>query len=166
MRISCTLLALSVLGAASGGVSMQVGPPAFDLTLSLSETVIKAGSEARLRIVLRNTSPKELSITKANVEDEAETQYAIDVRDSRGRPVALTKYGRARLNRDPDNRFMISVVVCSLKPGETLTDVAVITKLYDLGRPGKYTIRVAREVPVELGKGRVTSNPITITVTR
>ena len=39
---------------------------------------------------------------------------------------------------------------------------------YDLSRPGKYTISVARRFPPrqKLGEGRVTSNTITITVAK
>jgi len=146
----------------------QVAPPPFSLTLSSSEKVIKAGSEARLEIVLKNTSNHEFSITKSNAEDRAESHYRIDVRDSKGRPVPDTEYAHTvwNLNSKPTTQFVFSEVVHTLKPGESLTDVVVITKLYELSRPGKYTIRISREISRELGKGTVKSSPFTITVTK
>lgn len=41
----------------------------------------------------------------------------------------------------------------------------MVTKFYDMSRPGKYTIQVSRAVPKELGGGTVKSNAITVTVT-
>jgi hypothetical protein len=166
MKISFKLATLTLVVAASGGVFAQVAPPPFSLTLSSSEKVIRVGSEARLEIVLKNTSIHEFSIATSNLKDRAESHYLIDVRDSKGRPVPDTEYAHTvwNLNSKPTTLFVFSEIVDTLKPGETMTDVAVITKLYDLTRPGKYTIRVSRKIWKELGKGTVKSNPITITV--
>ena len=166
MKIFFGLPLLAIALAASSAMHSQASQAPFILTLSSTKKVINTALEARLEIVLRNTSDHEFSITKANTENQAETQYTIDVRDGRGHPVALSEHGRIRLNRSPTSRLTISEVVYSVKPGETLTDVAVVTELYDLSQPGKYTIRVSREIPREFGKGTVKSNPVTITVTK
>lgn len=55
--------------------------------------------------------------------------------------------------------------VFTLQPGETLPKDALISKFYDLSRPGKYTIQVSRTVPNELGAGTVKSLAITIRIT-
>jgi len=160
------LFTIALAVVASGAVCAQVAPSPFSLTLSSFVKVIKAGSEARLEIVLKNTSNHEFSITKSNAEDRAESHYYIDVRDSKGRPVPDTEYAHtvSNLNSKPTTQFVFSEVVHTLNPGESLSDIAVITKLYDLSRPGEYTIIVSRKISRELGKGTVKSNPITITV--
>jgi hypothetical protein len=52
-----------------------------------------------------------------------------------------------------------------LKPGEAQAGTATITRLYDLSRPGNYTIQVSQPLSDNPEDGVVKSNTITVTVT-
>jgi hypothetical protein len=59
--------------------------------------------------------------------------------------------------------FMGSIITYFLKPGETIKDGLTLNRLYDLTKPGKYTIQCQRFD--EESNSWVKSNKITITVT-
>jgi hypothetical protein len=52
---------------------------------------------------------------------------------------------------------------CDLKPGETVGGELLVSKAYDLSKPGTHTIQIARRMTNDR-KGDVKSNTITITV--
>jgi hypothetical protein len=52
----------------------------------------------------------------------------------------------------------------TLKPGETITHDVNLLRLFYLKHPGKYTLRVSRAVPQDLGGGIIKSNIVTITL--
>jgi hypothetical protein len=60
----------------------------------------------------------------------------------------------------------ISPMQFPLHPGDKLTDYADLSKLFDLGKPGKYLISVERINPYSKdAKGVVKSNTVVLTVT-
>jgi hypothetical protein len=84
------------------------------------------------------------------------------VRSGREFVLSATEYGRMLR----DERFIKkgSRISEILKPGDSFTAVATITKLFEIERPGKYVVEVTRTIPDTLGRGTVKSNPITISV--
>jgi hypothetical protein len=165
MRLAPRLCLLAALPLALSPSFARVADP-FSITLTVPQQEVKAGAEVKAEIMLRNTSSHEISLSRVVGEERAEFEYAVEVRDGRGHLAPETQYGRNLRNRTPapDVPRFFSSLIFALQPGETWAEVAAITKLYDLGRPGKYTIQVSREIPRELGKGTVKSNQITITV--
>jgi hypothetical protein len=53
-----------------------------------------------------------------------------------------------------------------LQPGDAVMADVSVTDIYDLTQPGHYVIWVERKLPTELGGGYVSSNTITVTVTK
>jgi hypothetical protein len=130
----------------------------FTLTLEAEENAVKAGSEVKVDITLRNSSNRAMYISYGS----SELDYAFEVRDSQNRIPPETEFARKSKGR----AYVSSDTVFNLQPGESLPKaLVVLTKFYDLSRPGKYTIQVSRAVPKEAGGGTIKSNPITITVT-
>lgn len=131
----------------------------FTLTLEAEQNPVKAGSEVRVNITLRNSSNRAFHMHL----DLAEMEYKMEVRDGQNKVPQLTDYaakskGRAYFSNDQ---------IFYLQPGESLPkDPLILTKFYDMSRPGKYTVQVTRVVPKELGSGVVQSNTITINVTQ
>jgi hypothetical protein len=166
LTLKRSILAFSLTVAST--VCAQKTAPPFSLSLRSRESVMRAGSQVRVEIAQTNASDRELPVVGSNLPDRAESHYFIDVRDAKGRSVPDTEYAHTVPNKNakPATEFGFSEVVYSLKPGESLTEVVVITKLYDLGQPGRYTVQVSREIPRELGGGTVKSNVITIKVTK
>lgn len=128
-----------------------VSPPKFLLAISLSPNVVKVGSKVAISVALTNTSLQQITL-HAECEDYG---YLVDVSDSTGAAAQETDRGR-EWKRDQGVRQVTSGIAVPLAPGKTAKCELVISDLYDLSHPGKYTIRVHR--------GPVNSNPIAITV--
>jgi uncharacterized protein (DUF58 family) len=132
----------------------------FTLSISVPQTVVRAGSEVRIQVTLKNVSEHEIGILRSTPDYD----YTVDVRDAHDKSAMPTEF--ARKLRAPDSvRVAPSNVLYPLKPHETLVDKLIVSKLFEMGL-GKYTIRVAREIPQELGGGSVRSNLITVIVTK
>jgi len=156
------------------GMFLPIGLPAvpgadtaFSIVITGPQKPVKAGSEVKVEIVLKNTSGRELTIGRTNAVSQAEFHYLIEVRDDQGHPAPDTEYGRRIMGRETKKRTILygSDAFLTLKPNGTLEDEAVASKLYDLSRPGKCLIQVSRAVPKELGGGIVKSNFVSVTVT-
>ena len=150
------VLTLIILAVCTAGTVTSTTAP-FTLILGTEENVVKAGSEVKINITLRNSSNRAIHMNTGS----SEIEYVIEVRDSQGTSAPKTDFGR-KANERP---HFSSDQIFTLQPGECLPKISLdVTKLYDLSRPGKYTIQVNRLVPKELGSGQIRSNPITITI--
>jgi hypothetical protein len=149
-----TLIILAVCAASS--VHSTAAP--FTLTLDAGEKAVKAGSELKTYVTLRNSSNRAIYMSVGS----SDVDYAIEVRDSQGRLAPDTDFARKLKER----AYYSNDTVFTLQPGESLPKTPLVaTKFYDLSRPGKYLIQVSRGVPKEIGGGTVKSNTITIAVT-
>jgi uncharacterized protein (DUF58 family) len=146
-----------ILAAACVASPSRTATGPFSLTIEAEENPVKVGSEVKVDITLRNSSNRAMSMSMG----PAETDYAFEVRDSQNRIPAETELarqskGKAHFSNDQ---------IFTLQRGDSLPKaVLIVTKFYDLSRPGKYTIQVSRQTPKELGSGTVKSNAITLTV--
>lgn len=158
MKTSLKLALILITMAVCAASSTQSSTPPFALTLDAEENSVKAGSEVKVDITLRNSSNRAISISYGL----SELDYAFEVRDSQNRIPPDTEFARKSKGR----AYFSSVHVFYLQPGESLPKAPlVVSKFYDLSRPGKYLVQVSRAVPKELGSGTVKSNAITITIT-
>ena len=150
-----------------GLAASQAGETPFSVIITGPQKPVKTGTEVKVKIVLKNTSDREFTLAKTNAVSQAEFHFLVAVRDSHGQPAPDTEYGRGIMGREIKKRVIIFAgdAFFTLKPNETLEDEAIVNKLYDLSRPGKYFIQVTRQFPEQLGKGQVKSNTIEITVT-
>jgi len=131
----------------------------FSLTISTPRETIKAGSDSQLFIKLTNDANHEITLFSRNTYCD----YTLEVRDSNRKSAPETEQKR-KLNcaaNGDAGRF----VVIKLKPGEHHEDLIFVNYLFNMSRPDEYSVRVAREIPKELGQGQVKSNTIGITVT-
>ena len=152
-RILASILVLVGALIAANGASTP-----FTLTLEAEQNPIKAGSEVKVDITLRNSSNHPIAVGLGL----AEVDYALGVRDSQNRIPPETDFARKSKGRV----YFSNETVFTLQPGETVPkEMLVISKFYDLSRPGRYTIQVSRTVPKELGGGTVKSDAITISIT-
>jgi hypothetical protein len=147
------LIMLAVYAASS----TQGSTPPFTLTLEADENPVKPGSEVKIEITLRNSSNRAIPMSYGL----SELDYTFEVRDSQNRIPLETEFARKSKGRphvSSDQTFY-------LQPGEGLPKAPlVVSKFYELSRPGNYTIQVTRAVPKELGGGVIKSNLITITI--
>jgi hypothetical protein len=165
-KLPLLFASLVFLAAAFG----QPKQPAFSIAISAPD-VISAGSEPKLSIVLKNTSDHEIMLGRSVQPGHGELHHDVEVRDDKGDLAPETEYHRkikGRLSATPGKAppppNVRSDIFIPMKPGETRNDDLTISKLYDLSKPGKYTIQVSRFD--EDTKGVVKSNTITVSVTK
>ena len=139
-------------------------------TLPISVTVqpvpgpVKTGSELRVKVTTTNTSDHEIRFARGFGEQEFD--FDIEVREEKGQTPPPTETYRQLKDHPSSRRGSYSTYV--LEPGKSFDEDLVVTKLYKITQPGKYTISVTRgQRPMwqTLGKGGATSNSITVTVT-
>ena len=156
------LSTLVLLSALSASADKQL----FSLGIDAPSEPLKSGAELRLHVRVTNTSDRAITFIRSpGLIPEEAFRYEMEVRDARAQSAPRSAYVR-KLESAQTVTEEISKYAYKLKPGESFVDDVEITRFYDLSRPGKYTISVAREMPPaqKLGEGKVKSNTITITV--
>jgi hypothetical protein len=171
-RTARRLLLLAAIGVIGGGISAAAGVPSFTISISSSASTWKSGSDVVVVINRKNTSDQRIFFRKAPGQALGELFMDADVKDEQGNPLPRTKYYQILRNEDgPGSKRQPaeeltsggSVLKKFLKPGETLQDGIVVSKLFDLSRAGKYTLRVQRRD--ESRQTLVTSNSIILNIT-
>ena len=123
---------------------------------------VKAGEEVGIHIVKTNTSMRreeDCSMTH-NSMTGLDDKYEYEVRDSAGNPV-----GKKAIT-SPEPFASVPSQGCTIKPGASQTSFATMSRLYDLSRPGNYTIQVSQPASDNPADGIVKSNVISVKVTR
>jgi hypothetical protein len=129
----------------------------ISLTLTGPRAPVKVGSELWIKMVLKNGSNQSVAVTNHEPEGPGQSGPYVEVRDSQGMPAPQTEYYHSRQNGQ-DGSFFTDTV----RLGESRQSSLLISRLYDMSRPGEYTIQVYRT----FGKDTIRSNRITMTVTK
>jgi hypothetical protein len=146
-------------------------PPRFSLSIAAEEPTVKAGSPLFLEVTMENKSDRNISMYRAisGDLDQGGWVYKVMVQDEKGARAPKTKFGRhvqgpetAEESAEPAS-VVASGGYVPLTPHKTMRDRLNVTKLFDLSRPGKYTIEI-QELD-EASKTFVKSNKITVIVT-
>jgi hypothetical protein len=134
------------------------GGTSFQIEISAPSDEVQVGGDARIMIVLNNRSDHEILFAHRPGTNNPEFSYKIDVRNAAGHEVEETAYAReARLRQQTEGRS-----VDYLQPGMSSVQTAHLTRLVNLSRPGRYTVRVSRVDPAT--HAVVKSNEITLNV--
>lgn len=171
------LLSITVLVFGAFAVAdPPFGKASFSLTIRTSQDVVKAGSEVLVLITLTNISDHDLYDSVPVTSSPAgENSYGIEIRNDKGVRAPLTRYGYIARGEVPPpemnasqpgewmgSLFTGSVLLVTVEPGKTSGAAIRANELYDLSRPGKYSIQVTKRD--DENKTIVTSNTITVTV--
>jgi hypothetical protein len=132
------------------------------LTLSITPThqAATVGAGVSVKSKLTNQTNHEIEF----FDTKFDCDYAVEVRDDKGRLAPQTSYKR-QLNCNATAGDTRNILV-SLKPQESVEEDILITKTYDLNRPGSYAVQVFRKVPPGLSKQSIKSNIVGITITQ
>lgn len=133
----------------------------FTIVISARQETVKVGEEARVHVVLTNTSKQELFLRVSVGNTTAEQHYTVIAVEKSGKEVPETEYGRhARLRQ-----LIGSDSATLLKPGEKREEDIVLTSVFDLSSPGEYEIQISRPASEEPDEMKIIkSNKITILV--
>jgi hypothetical protein len=144
----------------------------FSITITSDTNIFKVGSEVRIRLVFKNTSAQDIPYVRkpgTGIETQGEFFSDIEVRDAKGELAPDTKYhqlirGKHDISPTPSARKKTGAALPSsdipeplpriggsfmtimLKPGESREEDIVVSKLYDLSKPGQYTISASRRL--------------------
>jgi len=130
-----------------------------EVSTTTTGLIAKAGAEVGIHVVKTNTSKYDEDWSDLpNGMASSFDKYRYDVRDSNGNPVGERVI-------EPADSAATHAKYHKLAPGESQFTIASITTLYDLSRPGKYTIQVSQPVSDNIQDGVVKSNTISVTVT-
>ena len=161
----CGTAALSFVAAVVAGAPLQGGP--FMLTIQAPKQSLRAGQPLTLRVTVKNVSQRPVHVFVSQGSYDVEKIYRLHVLDERGwRPQ------RAPLPKPSGGKGSVVIVGSvhgtRLKPGDSLIDEVNISHVYDLRRPGKYTIWIAEPFyrGPDIPNGIVKSNTITLTVVK
>lgn len=142
-------------------VSISLEEPA--VRIGNDTYTVKAGSKLFVKVELTNTSKNDLVIGDGyDARFGADTYYNhYEVRDGNGNLVPQQPISHPELGRTSHGWPRRTV-----KPRQTMSvNDDLVTRLYDLSKPGKYTIQDLRAVSDKTNEGRVKSNAITLLVT-
>ena len=154
---------------ASGQTEDQSGvvEPSFALSVTAAQDAVKAGSSVTLTITLTNTSDRKIQVVK-EAGGRGPLDLRLDVRDGQGNTV---RRAGPKLSKEKNGRIVkhiyvwaSSVTNVDLPPGQKVTDVLPVDRLFDLTQPGKYSIQASRYDSET--KTWVKSNTVTVTVTQ
>jgi hypothetical protein len=140
-RIGMVITILAVLVAVKGiAIAQRDTDSPFSFVIS-APSEVKSGFGVTVGIKFTNTSNKVVFL------EGMEAPYVAIIRDAHGNPSSDTEKGRKvkdkqRKTFSPLNRG--SGFMASLQPGESITQELIVSDLYDMSRPGKYSIQLQR----------------------
>jgi hypothetical protein len=149
-----------------GGAPSYCGEPNFSLTISLAQDTAKTGSEVTVKILLKNITDHEIRIGGKGMlpgDDVVPANCRAIVTDGKGTRAPYTKYGERMWSRPLEEGFDGRLIFGAMKAGGQGAFDLVLSRLYDLSKPGKYTIEV--HYPDYDSGVIVKSNKITLTIT-
>src|SRR5579871_978462 len=133
----------------------EASKASFSLEIEACQDMVRPRARVGISIKATNTTDHDIDLHNSM------TLYSLNVRDSRGVEPPLTEAGKLmkKLHGNDGGGGV------RLKPGETKGEGAFgLDELYDLSRPGEYTLQISRTDPET--NALVKSNSIAITVER
>jgi hypothetical protein len=133
--------------------------PQFSVAVSAANKLAKAGSSVVIEVALTNVSDETIGLSAEAGRDEGQW-YTVDVRRQNGTMASALQH-RPAGNMVPPGAVKVDVysaVTVELKPREARKEKVVISDLFDMSRPGRYSVQVTC--------GGAKSNTITVTVGR
>lgn len=161
-RILNPIVVLALLVSTIAAAITQPAAAPFSLTISTKTKSVQAGSEVKVQILLKNISNNEIYVLREKSPSLPEQAgFTAAVSDAKGMAVAYTNYGDKFYKGEAVTFGSPSYAY--LKPGETLEQEMEVSKLFDLSKPGTYTVQVQRKDDRSAAVAK--SNTISITIT-
>jgi hypothetical protein len=153
----CLTLFLSVLLSGLAPAQKRPDKPPFTLILSAEKGAATLGADVWVKVRWTNTSDQALDAS-ANILDatNVDPNFLFEFLDDNRHPVPRVVYEFPQTSGHAEFR--------TLSAGESITHDVNLIRLFELKKPGRYTLQVSRLIPKEMGGGTVKSNILTITV--
>jgi len=139
----------------------------FEIHISALHDTFKSGAKIDIAVNLTNTSDKPVLLRGACAPKGDFDGFTVEVKDIQNNvspETHLLRVERGEETARPDDIWTWSGPICgTVPPHEFSNGGFVVNRLYDMVKPGKYTIQVQRKDTYS--KMIVKSNMITVTVT-
>jgi hypothetical protein len=147
-----------ILLSVSFALCQQSNNLPFKIAITSAPATVVAGAEVSITVSLTNNTNHDLDDSGGYVSGiDLDPNLRFEVRDERGKLVPKRTYPRPELRPGyPVNR--------TIAPGQTFTLEQRVGALYDMRKPGKYSIQVSRSIS-DNPKDDIKSNIVTVTVT-
>ena len=155
MKLLIRLHLLSTVAVMLGAALTCAAEPEFSLDLKMQHDTFKIGSAMPGTLTYTNLSPKSMDVYSDRGGDAHRSGYLIELRDANGKNVTPTIEGSV---------FVGFPAWRTLSPRETMDYSLDLSKLYQIGQPGTYTVWA--HVLDQKSKSEVKSNSATVTVTK
>lgn len=173
IQAKSNIITINVIPAQNGAQAVaSTSAPPFSLTISmLPSDSVSRGTQVALKVTTQNTSDHTIALWADTADNrQGNSTYQISIHAADGSVPADTPMGHQQKARTGVPRgagySMTSAATkgqrFALKPGESWTDTVMLNELYDLNKPGQYTIQVRRFDPAT--GTMVTSNDITLAI--
>jgi hypothetical protein len=155
------LLSATAIAFVLGGQSLAAETP-FKVTIKADGPTVKAGGDALIQVTITNTSKR--AIEYAVSYNRMLAMDTLDKYDVLPKGAATPVQKNVVKHLELAGGSLRPPVI--IKPGETkVVGTDVISVLYNLSRPGQYSVQLLRPVSSNPKDGIVKSNAITVTVT-
>ena len=135
----------------------MLGDKPFKIAITADSPTVVAGSDVWIKVSLTNTSNQDAPEGVAYILGNIDSSFQFEVRDNQGELVPKRTYPHPELATG-------SVRFRTISRGETYTQNQLVSALYDMRKPGEYTIQVSRRINYN-PEDDIKSNIVTITVT-
>ncbi|MFL6228127.1 MAG: DUF305 domain-containing protein [Pyrinomonadaceae bacterium] len=137
-----------------GIMQKMLGEQPFKIAITIENSTIIAGADIWIKVSLTNTSNQDVPAGVGYSRGNIASIFRFEVRDEHGELVPKRTYPHPELESG-------SVTFVTIHHGETWTQDQEVSALYDMRKPGKYTIQVWQRDP----NFDIKSNVVTVTVT-
>jgi len=140
----------------------HTGPPCpeIKLEIKLPDDIVRPQSSVLLEMKLTNVSHREIWLPADSPDFWS---YEFELKDTQGIPVPRTAEWIRALSQRP--QIVTVNVAMPLAAGAKLVKTVMLEKLFDLSKPGEYTLRISFDSP-GCGNARITSNLLQFTLGR
>jgi uncharacterized protein (DUF305 family) len=135
----------------------MLGDKPFKIAITAENSTVVAESDVWIKVSLTNTSNQDAPEGVMYILGNIDSSFQFEVRDNQGKLVPKRTYPHPELAPG-------SVRFRTISRGETYTQNQLVSALYDMRKPGKYTIRVFRRINYN-PEDDIKSNIVTVTVT-
>ena len=136
----------------------QPNPAPFKIAITTDSPTVVAETDVSINVSLTNTSNQDVDegvMYKDGIS--LDSTFRFEVRDERRKLVPKRTYPHEELRTG-------SVIFRTIRAGQTLTQPQPVSALYDMRKPGKYTIQVFRR-DSDNPKNDIKSDIVTVMVT-
>lgn len=155
--LACVLLSLGIY-CATRAMAFDKPFKGVSLFVQLNKKIFDRSDPFFVEVVVSNKSSEIVKLW----ESIPERDFEIEVKTSKGAIVPRTAYGQ----KLRDMRQAYKTILITLKKDETYTRRLEIGKVFELSRPGDYSIKVKRAIQDDMGKrySTLTSSIVTFSI--